>query len=130
MPRRVRFDRIRSGFTLVELLVVIGIIAVLVALLMPAITRARKQAYRVVCMSNIRHVGLALLAYAEANRGAFPAPALGGGLYRMYPEDWVHWQPGRDIRTNGIMPYLAVNPDSPKCPMLAPDRSPSVPRGP
>lgn len=62
----------KAGFTLVELLVVIGIIALLISILLPSLNRARETANRVKCGNNLRQIGLALKLYANENRGAFP----------------------------------------------------------
>ncbi len=81
----------KYGFTLVELLVVIGIISVLVAMLLPALNKAREAAQKTACASNLRQVGQALHMYANDNHGwippqyAYGQPVLSFGTY-------VAWQ--------------------------------------
>src|SRR5215510_814826 len=65
----------RRAFTLVELLVVIAIITILLAILLPIVGRAREQARRVQCASNLRQITQAWLLYADNNQGLLPAAA-------------------------------------------------------
>lgn len=62
----------RGAFTLVELLVVIGIIALLIAILLPSLSRARQSAQAVACASNLRQLGLAMVNYTTDHKGQLP----------------------------------------------------------
>ena len=73
--------RKRNAFTLVELLVVIGIIAVLISILLPALNRAREQARSVACKSNMRQIGITLFSYTNDNKQWLPLPSNIGESY-------------------------------------------------
>jgi len=75
--------RLGSGFTLVELLVVIGIIGILISLLMPALNKARDAARTLQCATQLRQIGQAIFNYANSNRGMLPA----WSVIHHYPED-------------------------------------------
>lgn len=67
--------KLKKGFTLVELLVVISIIALLLSILMPSLGKARESARGVVCGSNLRNIGMAVVMYIENNKNTLPYAA-------------------------------------------------------
>jgi len=104
----------RKAFSLVEVLVVIGIIALLMAILMPAMNRARETAKTLQCASNLRSIGMAIQSYANFNRGLLPAYS----KTHNWPDDLT--TPGLGVNDPDgpgwiilLKPFLAKDPDSP-----------------
>ncbi len=102
--------RQRTAFTLVELLVVIGIIAVLISILLPALAKARSAAKETQCESNLRQWGMGLQMYCDANKGLIPGDSNNGSksnpvdLINNYALSWA----ATEMWFNGIPPMIGL----------------------
>jgi len=111
---------IRAGFTLIELLVVIAIIAILAAMLLPALSRAKVKAQGIQCMNNHRQLMLAWQMYVGDNSESLPfskgGPYEWVGGYLDFSSDPVNWNPDVNIKTGLLWTYCGKNLDIFKCP--------------
>lgn len=103
----------RNGFTLVELLVVIGIIALLIGILLPALSKAQVAAQRTACLSNLRQIYLGNAMYANDNKGQFPIGQrsnLEQDVYRLV-EGVGHVNAAAVVKQQGVIVYMGYLKD-------------------
>src|SRR6516225_7457658 len=107
------------GFTLIELLVVIAIIAILAAMLLPALARAKAKGQRAVCLSNLKQWGLADTMYLDDNSQTFPYPRYQDAYAATADQDNPVWlsiptyhnqHQGDDVWFNALPSYVANKP--------------------
>lgn len=99
------------GFTLVELLVVIGIITLLMGILLPSLSRALESARQLTCMNNLRQLGIGFQMYVDANRGAMPLDGEDGDSPgdAIRGPDNLGWQ-SEALWFNAIPPQVSAKP--------------------
>ena len=133
-PAKQSFDRKCSaratGFTLIELLVVIAIIAILAALLLPALAKAKLKTQGIYCMNNTKQLMTSWRLYVEDSRDTLPFAYVSDTptTWKNYPYAWVHgiedfngantanWNPDNTLKVGAIWPYCGNSTRIYRCP--------------
>jgi prepilin-type N-terminal cleavage/methylation domain-containing protein/prepilin-type processing-associated H-X9-DG protein len=120
----MKINKRQRGFTLIELLVVIAIIAILAAMLLPALSSAKQQATSTLCLNNNKQIMLAFKMYTDDNRNVFPANEEGGTAKAWIDGGEMNYSGAADNTnvarligpTSLIAPYVGKNAKIFKCP--------------